>query len=79
MQIQVLFFGITRDITTKNQLKLDIDQGTTIEKLRLLLQSNYPKLANYTYAIAVNENYAADGFELHQNDQVALIPPVSGG
>ena len=79
MQIQVLLFGITRDIVDQNQLQLDLAQGSTTDDLKKLLQNKYPKLANYQYAMAVNEAYANAGLELQQNDQVALIPPVSGG
>ncbi len=79
MQIQVLLFGITRDIVDQHQLKLDVTSGTTTDDLRAILNKDYPALANYQYAIAVNETYANKGLELQDEDQVALIPPVSGG
>ena len=79
MQIQVLLFGITRDIVDRNHLKLDMETGSTTEDLKTLLLRDYPDLANYQYALAVNEAYANDEQPLQANDQVALIPPVSGG
>ena len=79
MQIQVLLFGITRDIVDRNHLKLDMETGATTEDLKVLLHRDYPDLANYQYALAVNEAYANDEQPLQANDQVALIPPVSGG
>ncbi len=79
MQIQVLLFGITRDIVNQNQLKLEIEIGATTEDLKAKLLSDYPDLANYQYVIAVNEAYADEKHQLQANDQVALIPPVSGG
>ena len=79
MQIQVLLFGITRDIVDQNELTLDLENGTTTEELKRLLHQKYPELANFQYAIAVNEAYVNEKLELQARDQVALIPPVSGG
>ena len=79
MQIQVLLFGITRDIVGQNQLKISMDEEATTDELKELLHQKYPKLASYKYALAVNETYANEILRLNENDTVALIPPVSGG
>ena len=80
MHIEILLFGILRDIIGENKLRKKIDVGTTLIDLKKELARSYPKLVQYqNYSIAVNENYAEDAALLKENDVVALIPPVSGG
>lgn len=79
MTVKVLFFGITRDIIGKNMLDLEFSEGISIQEFKQRLANEYPSLNDYQYAVAVNEAYANDAFNLQHNDTVALIPPVSGG
>ncbi|MDC9723732.1 MAG: MoaD/ThiS family protein [Urechidicola sp.] len=80
MQLEVLFFGITADIATEKSIQLEIEEGLSVEKLRIFLQIKYPNLSNYkNYSVAVNMEYASDDVVLKTGDAVALIPPVSGG
>jgi len=81
----ILMFGVARDIIGGPSLSLPISQeGTqypnTIGELRLLLQKHYPALEKLSsLAIAVNNSYAKDDVEINSNDEIAVIPPVSGG
>ena len=80
MKIEVLFFGITADIAKEKSIQLEIEEGVSVEKLRILLQVKYPNLSNYkNFSVAVNMEYASDDVVLKIGDSVALIPPVSGG
>jgi len=80
MQLEVLFFGITADIAKEKSIQLEIEEGVSVKKLRLILTDKYPALANYkNFSIAVNMEYADDIITLKNGDSVALIPPVSGG
>ncbi len=79
MQIEVLLFGITRDVVGQNDLALTVADAITVAQLRKQLADEYAALKNYNYAIAVNEAYAEDDTPLKDADVVALIPPVSGG
>lgn len=80
MQINLLFFGITADISGKSQLPLEISPDETVGSLRKKLREKFEKLNEFNnYAIAVNMEYAEDDVQLKNNDTVALIPPVSGG
>ena len=80
MKLEVLFFGITADIANEKSIQLELDDGLTVEKLRVLLNSKYPKLTDYkNFSVAVNMEYATDEVVLKRGDAVALIPPVSGG
>lgn len=79
----VLLFGITRDIV--GQGSLDIPRGhaetiKTVADLKARLVAEFPELKKLSsIAIAVNQNYAADSDPLGESDEIALIPPVSGG
>lgn len=79
----VLLFGVTKDIIGKNTLMLsDIvkDKLKTVQDLKMYLTQEYPNLENLSsLAIAVNNEYAEDSLLLKQTDEIALIPPVSGG
>jgi molybdopterin synthase sulfur carrier subunit len=79
----VLLFGITRDIIGTNSLSLPVEKSrdfTTVGDLRAYLKAVYPGLeALSSLAIAVNKEYAEDDQALDSFDEIALIPPVSGG
>jgi molybdopterin converting factor subunit 1 len=80
MKINILTFGITREILNSSELSWDLDKGSTIDQFRLLLQEKYPGLiALNSLFIAVNEEYAEGNYVIQDGDNIALIPPVSGG
>ena len=80
MKLEVLFFGITADIAQEKSIQLEIEEGNSVENLRNILCSKYPRLSDYkNFSVAVNMEYATDDVVLKSGDAVALIPPVSGG
>ena len=80
MQIELLLFGIVKDLVGKSSIKLEVPQNTTITDFRTKLIEKYPKLTPYkSFSVAVNENYVENNYGLNKNDVVAIIPPVSGG
>jgi len=80
MKIQLLFFGITTDLTGKTSQTFEMQENTSIKDLKNKLISEYPNLTNINeFAIAVNEEYANEDLKIKEGDVVAIIPPVSGG
>ena len=80
MNLQVLFFGISADLTKQAKASILLSEGTSVIEFKEFLQQQYPKLTQInSYSIAVNESYATDKMILKENDVVAVIPPVSGG
>ncbi len=80
MKINILLFGITKDLVGKRSLNMDVPDRTSVGELRKLLTDHYPELEDVSaIAIAVNNEYAGDEFLLNENDEIALLPPVSGG
>jgi molybdopterin converting factor subunit 1 len=81
MRITVKFFASTADLIGSRQIALDLDEGATVGDLREAVGEQYPKLRPFlpTIVCAVNESYESPQTVLREGDDVALIPPVSGG
>jgi len=79
----ILLFGITKDIVGSSSLSMPISNAAqlkTVGELKTYLGHTYPKLKDLTsLAIAVNNSYADDDVKIDNFDEIALIPPVSGG
>ncbi|MVN92303.1 molybdopterin converting factor subunit 1 [Mucilaginibacter aquatilis] len=79
--MNVLLFGITRDITGQSRLTVPADAGvTTVAGLKQWLGMHYPAFKQLqSLAIAVDNDYASDEDTIGPEQEIALIPPVSGG
>jgi sulfur-carrier protein len=72
-------FGITKDIVGGRETMLEAG-GSTVGSLRSALKQRYPALQEIrSLMIAVNSTYAEDDLSIAETDEIALIPPVSGG
>ncbi len=81
MQVQVLYLGVLREIAGSERELLDVAEGFRLGDLYRQLQQRTPALKEFrgAIALALNQEYSDGNAELHDNDEVALIPPVSGG
>ena len=81
MQLKVRFFAAYRDATGQKELVVDAPTGTTPAGLLAQLADEYPRLAGIatTSAYAVNREDAPCDQPLSAGDEVAFLPPVSGG
>lgn len=80
MEIEVLAFGIAKDIFGASTVSIQLTNDATVSNLKYLLENRFPKLKQLaSYMVAVNNEYALDGDTVHQRDEIAIIPPVSGG
>ena len=78
--MRILAFGIAKDIVGGKQIDLDLPDIDTVGALRRHLDTLYPRLLKLSsYVIAVNDEYADENVSLDLKDEVAIIPPVSGG
>ncbi len=78
--MKVLAFGIVKEIFSSSSIDLEFDNELTVAALKRKLETQYPKLkALASYAVAVNDEYAESDLVIKVNDEVAIIPPVSGG
>jgi len=77
--ISVKLFGIAKEIVGEGSLEIE-QEVLTVEDLLSHLKLEYPAFKDLTsLLIAVNDEYAALGANIASGDEVALIPPVSGG
>jgi molybdopterin synthase sulfur carrier subunit len=81
MTIIIKFFAILRDKTNTPEITLQLSTGATIANAIEQIAGQYPSIAPHLskIACAVNEHYVPPTTELHDGDELALIPPVSGG
>jgi MoaE-MoaD fusion protein len=81
MQIRVLFFGALKDLAGQSHESLDLPDGSTVSALLTHYQRRIPNIKDYaaSLAVSVNEQYARPETKLNPGDEVALLPPVSGG
>ena len=77
----VLLFGAAADRAETRQTEVPVDGGTTLEELWPVLTDRHPGLAPMrdTLAFAVNGEYARPNQAVSPGDEVAVLPPVSGG
>jgi molybdopterin converting factor subunit 1 len=81
MKVRVLFFGVLRDLAGKSSDSLQLPDGGSVRDVISRYQSQIPRLKDSlsSIALAVNQQYASPETKLKDNDEVALLPPVSGG
>ena len=81
MQVRVVYFGVLRDMAGLEHESVDLADGTRLAELYSELQSRIPDLNKFqsSIALSINYEYAALESPLHDGDEVALLPPVSGG
>jgi molybdopterin synthase catalytic subunit len=81
MRVRVLLFGVLKDIFQRSEELLELSGGATVSDLLDHYRRLAPGRSNFFHslALAVNQEYASPKHPLHDGDEVALLPPVSGG
>ncbi len=79
--IKVKLFGISTEIVGKREMTLLVSVGTTIGNLRKEITKLYPSLdmANIPFVFAVNHRVVSEDVPVTHLDEIAILPPVSGG
>lgn len=77
MKITILFFGQLEEIMGASSIKLNDISDT--DDLKNKLQQQFPALEKMTFSIAVNKKMIQENTILKPEDEVALLPPFSGG
>lgn len=81
MRVTVRLFARLRDIAGAAELTRDVPTGATIGAVWQALVAEHPALAEYERSIstALNADYARMSHAVSEGDEVAFLPPVSGG
>ncbi len=75
----VRLFASYREAVGASRLELPLAAGARVADVVAELRAQYPKLGATNGLIAVNREYVGEQLVLHDGDELALIPPVSGG
>lgn len=81
IHVRVRFFAVLRDLVASDGITIELPEGArAMDALDRLIEV-HPSLGAWRtrVAMAVNQEYAAPDQALHDSDELALIPPVSGG
>ena len=81
MKTTVRLFAILREKAGTSELTLELPESSTVADLLAAMEDSFPNLSTSVphTMIAVNTEYVENTHLLHDGDEVALIPPVSGG
>ena len=81
LKVVVRLFASYREKAGKAEVELELPQGATVGSLSEEVLRRYPTITGdgSRLVVAVNQEYADHGHVLSDGDEVALIPPVSGG
>ncbi len=81
MRIQVKLFAMAREEVGSSELSLELPPGSTAQAMLEILCASYPRLKplHKHLRIAVNREFVKPDWQLSEQDEVAVIPPVSGG
>ncbi len=81
MRVRVLFFGGLKDLAGKSSDLLELPEGASVRDVLAHYLSEVPRMNESvaSLAVAVNREYAGSETGLKSGDEVALLPPVSGG
>lgn len=79
IRVRVYAFGVLKDTLGSEGTEVALHDGSTVADLLLELRHDRPGDLFRGIAVSVNAEYAPVSWALHQGDEVALLPPVSGG
>jgi molybdopterin converting factor subunit 1 len=81
VHVTIRLFARLREVAGGSELSRQVPGGSSAGDVWQTLVAEFPALGDYTTSIsvAVNEDYARPATPLHEGDEVAFLPPVSGG
>lgn len=80
MNVTLKLFAAVRDIVGDSSRELSVADGSTAVDVWASLTAQYPRLSAHPIPmVAINQEYAEPERPLHEGDELAFIPPVSGG
>ena len=81
MRVTVRLFARLRDLAGSGEFIREVEAPATVKTVWQSLTAEMPALSEYegTMSVAVNAEYARMAAAVHDGDEVAFLPPVSGG
>lgn len=80
-RVKILYFAQTKQITGVKEEWMDLPENSTLKVLKNLLFEKYPKLQKLgdALAFAVNQTLTEDTYPFQGDEEIAVLPPISGG
>ncbi|MFQ5940898.1 MAG: molybdopterin converting factor subunit 1 [Nitrososphaerales archaeon] len=81
LSVRVKLFASVRELVGKDEISVSLANQTTVGALRKKISEQYPVVSSkkITFVVAVNHKVANDSMPISHQDDVAILPPVSGG
>jgi molybdopterin converting factor subunit 1 len=81
VRVKVLFFGRLKEVVAGAEHAIEVGEGATLEEVFSRYAAQHPELARYRSSVVAtrNQEFSPWDTELHGGDEVAFLPPVSGG
>ena len=81
MKVKVLFFASLKDISGESAIELELEENATVNLVKIKITLMYPKLEPLLkyVRIAINQEFANAETVINNGDELAILPPVSGG
>jgi molybdopterin converting factor subunit 1 len=80
MKVNILAFGIAKEIFGSSSCNMELNDACAVKELRHSLEEKFPGLKQLSsFRIAVNNHFALSDEVITEQDEIAVIPPVSGG
>ena len=81
MKVKLLLFAALKDIAGRRDLEMELDDGSTLQQVTEKLASLYPEIGRMqnSVRIAINQEFADENSSLNNGDEIAFLPPMSGG
>ncbi len=79
--LSIKLFASIRQAMNSDEIKINIDNGITVLQMKEIIFETFPNLKklNIPFFVSVNHKYSKDSDVIDTNDEIALIPLVSGG
>ena len=81
MRVQVLFFGLLKDVTGLTREDLEVSPGSSLQAIFDQYAERFPRMRDLSPSIVIahNRQFAGRGTAVNDGDEIAFLPPVSGG
>jgi molybdopterin converting factor subunit 1 len=81
VKVRLRFFAVLKEVVGQDEIEKDVPDGTTARGLLDTMVTEFPKLGRYADVtqVAVNHELVDSEYKVEPEDEIAFLPPVSGG
>lgn len=81
--VKIRFFAMLKNKVGQEEVTLDVPENISLEKFKQILKKEFPAITEFlvrkSILISVNQEFATESTIIKDGDEVALLPPFSGG